>query len=114
LGFDPKASKFVPKSIDIKTVFGRLHEILPAFTTELEKFAVLHMTLRNEELHAGSTPFDSLKNSTWLPVYYRTYAVLVESLGETLDFLLGEDKAELAAYDQGLFGQVSYGGCEIN
>lgn len=97
LGFSPTANKFVPKSIDVTTVFNRLREILPAFTTELEGFAVLHMSRRNEELHAGSIPFDSLKTTAWLPAYYQTCKVLVESIGETLELLLGTDEAELAA-----------------
>lgn len=97
LGFNPTANKFVPKSIDVTTVFSRLREILPTFTTELEGFSVLHMTRRNEELHAGSTPFDSLKTTAWLPIYYQTCTVLVESLGETLDLLLGKEEAGFAA-----------------
>jgi hypothetical protein len=97
LGFNPTANKFVPKSIDVTAVFSRLREIHAAFTTELEGFAVLHMTRRNEELHAGSTPFDSLKTTAWLPTYYQTCTVLVESLGEKLDLLLGKEEASLAA-----------------
>lgn len=97
LGFNPTANKFVPKSIDVTAVFSRLREIHPEFTTELEGFAVLHMTRRNEELHAGSTPFDSLKTTAWLPTYYQTCTVLVESLGEKLNLLLGEEEASLAA-----------------
>lgn len=96
LGFNPTANKFIPKSIDVTAVFSRLREILPEFTTELEGFAVLHMTRRNEELHAGSAPFDSLNTTAWLPTYYQTCTVLVESLGEKLDLLLGEEEARLA------------------
>ena len=97
LGFNPAANKFIPKSIDVTAVFSRLREILPEFTTELEGFAALHMTRRNEELHAGSTPFDSLKTTAWLPTYYQTCTVLVESMGEELDLLLVKDEASLAA-----------------
>lgn len=96
LGFTPTANKFVPKSIDVTTVFFRLREVLPDFTTELEGFAALHMTRRNEELHAGSTPFDSLKSAAWLPIYYQACTVLVESLGEKLDILVGNEEAEFA------------------
>jgi hypothetical protein len=97
LGFTPTANRFVPKSIDVTAVFRRLREILPTFTTDLEGFAVLHMTRRNEELHAGSTPFDSLQTTAWLPTYYHVCTVLVESLGEKLDLLLGTDEASFAA-----------------
>ena len=97
LGFTPTATKFVPKSLDVSTVFNRLQEILPAFTKELEGFSVLHMARRNEELHAGGTPFDSLKTTAWLPVYYHACSVLIESLGENLALLLGKDEAAFAA-----------------
>lgn len=97
LGFTPTATKFVPKSIDVSTVFSRLQEILPTFTKELEGFSILHMARRNEELHAGSTPFDSLKTTTWLPVYYQACSILIESLSETLEFLLGKEEAALAS-----------------
>ena len=58
---------------------------------------MLHMARRNEELHAGSTPFDSLKTTAWLPAYYHTCTVLVESFEEKLELLLGKDEADLAA-----------------
>lgn len=96
LGFSPTANKFIPKSIDVTAVFSRLRAILPEFTTELEGFSVLHMTRRNEELHAGTTPFDSLNTGAWLPTYYQVCTVLVESLGEKLDLLLGKDEASFA------------------
>lgn len=96
LGHNPTANKFIPKSIDVTTVFSRLRDIHPKFTTELEGFSVLHMTRRNEEIHAGSTPFDSLKTDAWLPTYYQACTVLVESLGEKLDLLFGETEASLA------------------
>jgi len=95
LGFEPTAKKFTPKSIDVTNVFRRLRDILPRFTPELEGFATQHMMHRNEELHAGSTPFDSLK-TTWLPLYYQTCTVLMESLGEKLDLLLGKERASAA------------------
>lgn len=96
LGFKPNASKFTPKSIDITSVFSRLREVVPAFTIELEGFAVLHMARRNEELHAGGTAFDSLRREAWLPKYYQTCIVLIESIDETLDLLIGPDEAKLA------------------
>lgn len=96
LGFTPTATKFVPKSIDVSTVFSRLQEILPTFTKELEGFAVLHMARRNEELHAGGTPFDSLKTTAWLPAYYQVCSILIESLDESMELLLGKEEAIFA------------------
>lgn len=97
LGFTPNATKFVPKSIDVSTVFTRLQEILPTFTKEQEGFAIIHMARRNEELHAGGTPFDSLKTTAWLPIYYQVCTILMESLDETLELLLGKEEATLAS-----------------
>jgi len=95
LGFQPKAAKFIPKSIDVTSIFSRLREIIPEFTSELEGFSALHMNQRNEELHSGLTPFDSLK-ATWLPTYYLTCTVLLTSLGESLDLLIGPEEATIA------------------
>ena len=89
LGSSPKVSRFVPKSIDVSTVFFRLHEVLPHFETTLESFGIGHMAKRNEELHSGKTPFDSAGSSSWLPTYYQTCEVLLESLGEDLEVLFG-------------------------
>ena len=95
LGFTPTATKFIPRSIEVTTVFARLREILPAFTPELEGFAAQHLNRRNEELHAGSAPFDGLK-TTWLPTYYETCSVLLISMGESLSFLFGPNETKVA------------------
>ena len=97
LGFSPKASKFVPKSIDISSVLGRLREIQPAFRPELEGFAIVHMSRRNEELHSGSSPFDSIGSSSWLPSFYESCDVLLQSLGSSLKQFLGKEEAKIAA-----------------
>lgn len=95
LGYTPTAAKFIPRSADIATVLARLREILPAFTPELEGFAAQHMNRRNEELHAGGTPFDGLKTS-WLANFYQTCTVLLGSVGEQLPFLVGAQEARVA------------------
>ena len=93
LGHHPKSKKFVPNSIDISDVFSRLSEILSDFDTRLSGFGVLHLQRRNEELHSGSTPFEVISNSDWLPLYYESVDVLIVSIGEKLDSLLGKDEA---------------------
>ena len=95
LGETPTAPKFRPRSIGVATVFSRLQEILPTFTPELEGFAAQHLNHRNEELHAGSTPFDGLKTN-WLPTYYTTCSVLLASMGESLDLLFGPAESKVA------------------
>src|ERR1043166_2250071 len=96
LGHQPKAKKFVPNSISISEVFSRLGEIVPEFDTRLGGFGVLHLQRRNEELHSGSTPFESFSNSEWLPLFYQSADVLMRSMGEKLDLLFGKKEAEVA------------------
>jgi len=95
LGHSPKALKFLPKSIDTNSVLARLRDILPDFTTELEGFAAQHINRRNEELHAGSTPFDPL-STEWLAGFYSTAQVLLKTFGNDLDFLVGDEEKEFA------------------
>lgn len=96
LGKQPTASKFIPKSVDISAVLTRLRDIVPAFTTELEGFAAQHINRRNEELHAGSIPFEGLP-TTWLALFYMTCQVLLEAQSQELEYLFGADEAKLAA-----------------
>ena len=95
LGHTPTAQKFVPKSIDISEVFSRLQETQPLFTTELQGFAAQHVHRRNEELHAGSTPFDGL-GTAWLAQFYETTSVLLGTFGEELSLLFGTKEAQVA------------------
>ena len=97
LGFTPTATKFIPRSIDMKTVMERLRDIVPGFNSSLEGFALTHLSRRNEELHSGATPFDGLTTSKWLPSFYEVCDVLIRSMGETLELFLGsKETAEIA------------------
>lgn len=96
LGIQPRAKKFIPKSIDITAVFTRLQELLPDFTPELEGFCTGHMAKRNEELHSGHTPFVEVNSSSWLPGYYRSCSVLLLSMGSSLELYLGTEEAQVA------------------
>ena len=96
LDIEPKAPKFVPRSIDVSTVFERLSELITDFTTDLAGFCNGHMSKRNEELHSGGTPFVGVSNTSWLPTYYRACRVLLESMGDTLDRFLGSEEANVA------------------
>jgi hypothetical protein len=95
LGHTPNAPKFIPKSIDITEVFARLRDTIPTFTSELEGFSAQHVSRRNEELHAGSTPFDGLSTS-WLARFYETSSVLLASMGEELSLLVGDKEVKVA------------------
>jgi hypothetical protein len=95
IGGAPKASKFIPRSIDVTAVVKRLREIVPEFTPEAEGFAAQHLGRRNEELHTGGTPFDGA-NPAWLGPFYQTCGILLNTLGKDLSFLVGSDGAKTA------------------
>ena len=92
----PTTPKFSPRSIDITEVIKRLQEMLPNLTPELANFSIVHMGRRNEELHSGASPLDNLKSSGWLPLFYRSSQVFLESIGETLETYLGRTTATAA------------------
>ena len=96
LDIQPKTAKFVPSAIDISEVFHRLQELIPDFTPELESFCKRHMSMRNEELHSGATPFVGARVASWIPDYYRACAVLLKSMEDSLDRFLGSAEAEVA------------------
>jgi hypothetical protein len=95
LGHEPTKTKFIPKSIDISAVLKHLREINPTFTSELEGFAAQHINRRNEELHAGSLPFDGLKTN-WLAPFYECCKVLLAIQSRSLASLFGAEKEQLA------------------
>ena len=96
VGIQPKAKKFIPKSIGIKDVIDRFSMIVPEFTSELAGFSHRHTTQRNAELHSGQTAFDGIKHSTWLPVFYQTCKVLLVDLFRDLPDLFPKEEAETA------------------
>jgi len=95
LGHTPMEAKFVPRSIDISAVLTRLRVVVPTFTKELEGFALQHINRRNEELHAGNSPFDGLQTG-WLAHFYETSAVLLVAMNENLGLLVGKEESNVA------------------
>lgn len=96
VGFTPNEEKFIPRSIAIAEVFKRLVTLVEDFVKEHESFGILHTGMRNAELHSGVAAFEGVKGSTWQPRFYRTCAVLLASMGMTLEDFLGEDEASVA------------------
>jgi hypothetical protein len=96
LGNNPTAARYQPRSIDIGEVYSRLERILPEFTQEMLNFCLMHTTRRNSELHTGDLAFENISNSKWLPMHYATCKVLLNSMGEQLEVLLGDVEAPAA------------------
>jgi hypothetical protein len=93
----PKTAKFVAKSVDVSEVFRRLSEVTTTFEERLAGFCTLHLSRRNEELHSGGTPFDTITVDVWQPLYYEACTVLMKSLGSTLASLVGRNEAKTAS-----------------
>lgn len=98
VGIDPNQQKFTPKSADISDLLKRAENLFPDFTREMLNFSIAHINKRNSELHSGALPFDGVGSSSWLPMFYAVCKVLVASIGETLESLLGKDAAEEAEH----------------
>lgn len=96
LGQKPKAAKFTPRSIDTKTVLSRLNEVIEGFSSQLKDFCILHLERRNEELHAGSTPFEGSNTSEWLAQFYEAADVLLNSIEESLESIFTEEESKTA------------------
>ncbi len=96
VGNDPNQQKFTPKSADISDLLKRAENLFPEFTREMLNFSIAHINKRNSELHSGALPFEGVGSSSWLPMFYAVCKVLVTSIGETLESLLGKEVAEEA------------------
>jgi ribosomal protein S27E len=84
LGRPTSTKKFRPRSVSTAVVFTIIHESVPAFRNELLISSLAHTERRNEELHTGSRPFESLRSSEWMPNFYESCEVLLSSLGKSL------------------------------
>lgn len=98
VGTDPNQQKFTPKSADISDLLKRAETLFPDFTREMLNFSIAHINKRNIELHSGALPFDGVGSSSWLPMFYSVCKVLLTSIGETLESLLGKEVAEEAEH----------------
>jgi hypothetical protein len=92
LGHPWTAPKKVPISIGIKEVLEILQELIPEFTNELKDACVEQCGHRNAELHSGENAFAGSGTSSWLPQYYASCKVFLESMGKGLGDLFTEVK----------------------
>lgn len=92
----PNQKKYNPKSASVSELLKKLESLVPEFTNEMSNFSAAHMNRRNTELHSGSLPFDDVRPSSWIPIFYSTCKVLATSMGETLITLFDVETASEA------------------
>lgn len=85
-----------PRSLPAHSVFLRLEKTVAGFGKVQRELCDYLALLRNDELHSADLPFESLKESKWLPRYYETCNVLCAHMGKSLEDFLGTDVATAA------------------
>jgi hypothetical protein len=85
-----------PISIPARTIYSRLQYVVTDFNKDDQSFCLLCAERRNRELHTGDLAFHNLRNSEWLPDYYRVTNKIVASLGRSLNELFSDEEAKEA------------------
>lgn len=93
LGFDHAGT---PKTIPLHTVFLRCVDVVEGFEDRHRVFCDFLGLQRNQELHTGALPFESLKLRDWLQRYYEILDILCRHLARDLNDLLGPNEAQAA------------------
>ena len=83
-------------SIAASTVFKRCRVLMPDFTDAEVKWCIDFASKRNEELHAGSSPYSTFTAERWLTDYYRIMKILLLFLGLDLSYMFGTETATVA------------------
>lgn len=80
------------KSIQAKSVFSRCRRAFQPFSSdEADRIA----KARNEELHSGMLPFESVPNlDGWWQRYWAQAIILVEARGEDIESFVGSTRAD--------------------
>lgn len=85
-----------PRSVQAKTVFVRCKHVIEAFTKDDFTSVMLLIDMRNEEVHSGGLPFETLEPGKWLPGYFRAGKKLAEFQGRSIEAWLGNLEAGVA------------------
>lgn len=91
-----KDASFKPKSLIISQVLSICKEVIPNFTEDCFKISMSLVERRNEELHTGGAAFAEYNQDKWIAGLYQCCKVLVESMGESLESLVGRKEAIMA------------------
>ena len=92
---EQKVSK-QPRSLPAHAVYLRLERLVEGFGRRERELCEYLSLLRNEELHTGALPFDTLRQVTWIGRYYSVRKTLCEFMGKTLTDYLGDETAATA------------------
>lgn len=86
-----------PRSVSAHSVYERLRKIVPKFDREEKSLCEFLSLQRNEELHSGALPFETLDGNEWIGRYYSTCEVLCDYLGKSLEDYFDVAAAEVAS-----------------
>jgi hypothetical protein len=92
LGYPPTKRGFVPRSIGTVEVLKILSEIRPEFTKEMLDSCIEQCGHRNAEIHTGEDAFAGRGTAIWLPKYFASCQVFLESMGRSLRDLFDDPK----------------------
>lgn len=84
------------RSIAFKTVFERLPHVCKQFRNEDALFCLQMAARRNEELHSGNLPFVGMRETAWVPQFWKVSKALLEALNKTLEDWVSQIQANSA------------------
>ena len=85
------------KSVSSAQVVKLCQHLFADFTPVHTRMALALFNRRNAELHTGAAAFTDYTTQQWIAGFYSCCRSLVAALGETLETLLGDDEAQVAA-----------------
>ena len=85
LGKGRTSTDFFPRSLPTKDVLSRLKELIPNVSEEIVGFCIQHAERRNAELHSGELAFENISISMWLPNFYKSCDVFLDSMDRKLE-----------------------------
>ena len=82
------------KTIISKTLFERLHVVVPGFDHGIQQYCINISERRNAELHSGELPFKNMELSAWEARYWRAAQLILHAMDLDLDNWLGANRAK--------------------
>ncbi|TGN19097.1 hypothetical protein [Leptospira idonii] len=79
-----------PKSLPAHSIYKRISFIYEEFLDIHVKFCEYFSSLRNEELHSGESPMNSISEKEWLPRFYEIVNLLCKFMKMDMSELIGK------------------------